>query len=84
MKKRRKYLITAAVILMMAALLSTTAFAASGDVSGAITDTWNSAKTQIKSVVDSVVFPAIDLILAILFFVKLGTAWFDCAPVKAM
>lgn len=32
---------------------------------------------QIKSVVNKVVFPAIDMILAIFFFVKLGTAYFD-------
>ena len=30
-----------------------------------------------KTVVDNVVFPAIDLILAVFFFAKLGTAYFD-------
>lgn len=50
---------------------------ASGDVSGAIEDTWNTASGQIKSVVDKVVFPAIDMLLAIFFFGKLGTAYFD-------
>ena len=64
-----------AVILLMS-LLSVTAFAA-GDVSGAIEDTWNAAKGQVKSVVNNVVFPVVDMILAILFFVKLGTAYFD-------
>ena len=39
--------------------------------------------TQIKTVVDNVVFPVIDMVLAIAFFVKLGTAYFDCAPVRA-
>ena len=35
------------------------------------------ASQQIKTVVDHVVFPAIDLILAVFFFGKLGTAYFD-------
>jgi hypothetical protein len=65
----------AAVMLLMS-LLSVTAFAA-GDVSGAIEDTWNAAKGQVKSVVNNVVFPVIDMILAVLFFVKVGTAYFE-------
>lgn len=50
---------------------------AKGDVSGAIEGAWNSAEGQIKSVVNNVVFPVIDLVLAVFFFVKLGTAYFD-------
>lgn len=50
---------------------------ASGDVAGAIERTWQTASQQIKTVVDHVVFPAIDLILAVFFFGKLGTAYFD-------
>ena len=53
------------------------AFGATGDVAGAVEDTWNSAQGQIKEVVNNVVFPVVDMILAILFFVKLGTAYFD-------
>jgi hypothetical protein len=52
------------------------AFAA-GNVSSAIENTWKSAQTQIKSVVNNVVFPVVDMILAILFFVKLATAYMD-------
>lgn len=52
------------------------AFAA-GDVATAIEQTWTTAQTQVKQVVNNVVFPVIDMILAILFFVKLGTAYFD-------
>ena len=66
-------------VLMMAVMVtmtSVTAFAA-GDVATAIENTWTAAQTQIKSVVNNVVFPVIDMILAILFFVKLGTAYFD-------
>ena len=50
---------------------------AQGDVAGAITSTWDSAKTQIKSIVNNVVFPVIDIILVILLFVKLGTLYMD-------
>jgi len=56
--------------------LSITAFAA-GDVSTAIEQTWNAAKGQIKTVVNNVVFPVVDVVLAVLFFVKIGTAYFD-------
>jgi hypothetical protein len=35
------------------------------------------ASQQIKTVVNKVIFPAIDLILAVFFFVKVGTAYFD-------
>jgi hypothetical protein len=50
---------------------------AAGDVSGAIENAWKSTAGQIKTIVDSVVFPAIDLILAIFFFAKLGLCYFD-------
>ena len=68
--------------MILALLISTMAIPAfatstSGDVSGAIEGTWNSAKGQIQSIVNNVVFPVIDTILVILFFVKLGTAYFD-------
>lgn len=66
------------VILAMACLMATTAFAAgTGDVAGAVESTWSTASAQIKTVVDNVVFPAIDLILAVFFFAKLGTAYFE-------
>lgn len=50
---------------------------AAGNVSGVIQSAWKSAETQIKNVVNNVVFPVIDLILAVFFFVKLGMAYFD-------
>ena len=52
-------------------------YAQSGNVAGAIEGTWKEASQQIKTVVDHVVFPAIDLVLAVFFFAKLGTAYFD-------
>ncbi len=72
--KRAAVIILTIACLML--LLSLTAFAA-GDVSSAIESTWNAAKGQIKTVVNNVVFPVVDVILAILFFVKIGTAYFD-------
>lgn len=72
-KKMAVIILTIACLML---LLSLTAFAA-GDVSSAIESTWNAAKGQIKTVVNNVVFPVVDVILAILFFVKIGTAYFD-------
>ena len=75
-RKIAKNLIMIAVIIALAAYFSLTAFA-SGDVSKAIESTWTSARGQIESVVNNVVFPVLDMILAILFFVKVGSAYFD-------
>ena len=67
--------------VLCAALLFCTIFAipaaATGDVAGAVQSTWTTARGQIRTVVDNVVFPVIDMVLAILFFVKVGTAWFE-------
>ena len=71
-----KILISIAVVVAMLTVSILPAFAA-GDVSSAIQNTWNSAQTQIKNVVNNVVFPAVDMILAILFFVKLAMAYMD-------
>ncbi|MDO4563328.1 MAG: DUF3852 domain-containing protein [Clostridia bacterium] len=68
----------AIVFIVLAALTLTavTAYAA-GDVAGAVESTWTTARGQIKTVVNNVVFPVLDLILAVFFFVKLGSAYFD-------
>ena len=50
---------------------------ASGDVAGAVESTWSTARTQIISVVDNVVFPVIDVMLAVLLFVKVTLAYLD-------
>ena len=71
-----KIIVCMSLMVILIACLSVTAFAA-GDVAGAIENTWTTAQTQIKTVVNKVVFPVVDMILAILFFVKLGTAYFD-------
>ena len=71
-RKGKRILTTIACVLfalVFIAMSSLTAFAA-GDVSSAI-------QSQIKNVVNNVVFPVIDMILAVLFFVKLATAYMD-------
>ena len=75
-KKTMRILLCAVMVAVMFTVSAVPAFAA-GDVAGAIENTWNTAKAQIETVVNNVVFPVIDMILAILFFVKLGTAYFD-------
>ena len=66
----------AILMIAMMSVMSISAFAA-GDVAGAIEGTWTTASTQIKTVVNNVVFPIIDVILAVFFFAKLGLAYFD-------
>ena len=75
-KKFFKILLCSVITVLLVTVFSVTAFAA-GDVAGAIQSTWTTAQSQIKTVVNNVVFPVVDMILAILFFVKLGTAYFD-------
>ena len=79
MSRYRKMIGMLAVIALVVYLCGGTAFAAgsTGDVAGAIESTWNDASDQIKTVVNNVVFPVIDLILAVFFFAKLGMAYFD-------
>lgn len=80
--RRKKIYSVLIMTAVFVSLLSVPAYA-SGDVAGAVESTWSTASQQIKTVVDNVVFPAIDLILAVFFFAKLGMAYFDCAPVMA-
>ena len=78
MMKMKRILTALCVVILLVCMFSVTAYAAgSGDVAGAVESTWKTASQQIKTVVNSVVFPAIDLILAVFFFAKLGTAYFD-------
>ena len=76
MNRKRKILagaLTAALLLS----LSIPAFATSGDVAGAVEQTWTDAAGQIKTVVDTVVFPALTMVLGIAFFVKVALCFFD-------
>lgn len=77
MKKKFSRIICVTLTTIVAmSMMSLCAFA-DGDVAGAIEGTWKTASTQIKQVVNNVVFPIIDVILAVFFFAKLGLAYFD-------
>ena len=76
--KKKKWIMTVFLVLALTMLFGMTVCAAGkGDVAGAIEQTWNTAKAQIQTVVNNVVFPVVDMILAILFFVKVGTSYFE-------
>ena len=68
MKTAKRIMFILSITALLCCLLSVVVFAAGS---------WTAASGQIKSVVNKVVFPAIDMILAIFFFAKLGTAYFD-------
>ena len=81
MKKLKKHLAPVTLALLLCALCSVPAFAApptsSPGVADVVQQTWTAAASQIKTVVNNVVFPALDMILAIAFFGKLAMAYFD-------
>ena len=76
MKKHARIILAVTMTALLMAVLAITCFA-NGDVAGAIEQTWDSAKGQIKQVVNNVVFPVIDLVLAVCFFAKVATAYMD-------
>jgi hypothetical protein len=74
----KKIALVMLIVTVLACMMSVSAFAAgTGDVAGAVEDTWVEARGQIKDVVNNVIFPVIDLILAVLFFVKVATAYLN-------
>ena len=73
---RKRFLPMLTAFYLLAALFCTPALAV-GSVADAVEQTWGDASEQIKTVVDSVVFPALGMVLAIAFFVKLAMAYFD-------
>lgn len=79
MKKKRiaRMLTLACVMMVLVCSMAMPAFATGGNVSGAITDTWTAAQSQIKDIVNNVVFPVIDMILAVLLCVKIATCYMD-------
>ncbi len=88
MKKFKKYLRPLILAMIMVTVLTVPAFASStttstssGNVATVVQSTWTAAAAQIKTVVNNVVFPALDMILAIAFFGKTALAYFDCASV---
>lgn len=72
-----RMLTVACTVMLLVCFLAVPAYATGGNVSGAITDTWTAAQGQIKDIVNNVVFPVIDMVLAVLLFVKIATAYMD-------
>jgi len=77
LKKITVLLCAAAILCVLIPTAVYGAGAGAGTVSTAIESTWKDAAAQIKTVTNNVIFPAVDLVLAILFFVKLSTSYFD-------
>ena len=74
----KKTMLTSITALLVVMGMSAVCFASGdGDVAGAIESTWTDARSQVVSVVNNVVFPVIDTILAVMFFVKVGMCYFD-------
>ena len=80
MRKNRIRLSSVLIVLVLCAALCVPAFASGGtqgNVSSVVESTWKAAAAQIKTVVNNVVFPALDMVLAIAFFGKLAMSYFD-------
>lgn len=84
MKKYCSRLISALTVLFLCALLCAPTFAAASptpsappSVAAVVESTWKTAARQIKTVVNRVVFPALDMVLTISFFGKLAVSYFD-------
>lgn len=76
-----KTVISIMISVFMLSMVALPVFAegdgSTGNVAQAIESTWTTAKTQVTTVVDNVVFPVVDMILAILFFVKVATTYME-------
>lgn len=76
--KAVKSIIVITMLLVFTLCLAVPCFAAgTGDVAGAVEKTWEATRGQIKQIVNNVIFPIVDLVLAVLFFVKVATAYMD-------
>lgn len=65
MSAKKKCIFKIAIMCLLIAVMigvSTIPVFAAGDVSSAIQSTWTKAQTQIKNVVNNVVFPVVDMI----------------------
>jgi len=75
--KIKRIISVLAVLLVLATITVPVLASGTGDVAGAVQSTWTTARGQIKDIVNNVVFPVLTLILAVFFFIKLGSAYFD-------
>lgn len=79
MSIRKKGIRILLLALVVAALCVVPAFATSsaGNVADAVEQTWTDAAGQIKTVVNTVVFPALTMVLGVAFFVKVAMTYFE-------
>ncbi len=77
MKFKKTFRILAAATLVAAICCAPALAAGNGNVADVVKETWTAAAAQIKTVVDSVVFPALDMVLTIAFFGKVAMSYFD-------
>lgn len=64
MHRKTKRILAAVFALALCLSMPAVAFATGGgDVAGAVQSTWQAASGQIKTVVNNVVFPALDMLL---------------------
>lgn len=77
LKNRKTVLSLVAALIAVMSLSAVCLASGSGDVAGAVESTWTAARSQVVQVVNNVVFPIIDTILAVVFFVKVGMCYFD-------
>ncbi|MDE5769304.1 MAG: DUF3852 domain-containing protein [Oscillospiraceae bacterium] len=77
MKQVKKLLIPALFSSLIFANVSSLSVYAAGDIASAVSGTWTTAREQVESIVNTVVFPVLDVILAILLFVKIGALYLD-------
>ncbi len=79
MSIKKKRIRVLSLALVMAALCVVPAFASSsaGNVADAVEQTWTDAAGQIKTVVNTVVFPALTMVLGVAFFVKVAMTYFE-------
>ena len=79
MTLKKKYVRVLLLALIVAVLWVVPAFASSpaGNVADAVEQTWTDAAGQIKDVVNTVVFPALTMILGVAFFVKVAMTYFE-------
>ncbi|MCI6256526.1 MAG: DUF3852 domain-containing protein [Clostridiales bacterium] len=79
MSIRKKSVRILLLALVVSALCVVPAFATSsaGNVADAVGQTWTDAAGQIKTVVNTVVFPALTMVLGVAFFVKVAMTYFE-------
>lgn len=77
MKQVKKWLISGLFSSLIFADICSISAYATGDIASAVSGTWATARAQVESIVNNVVFPVLDVILAILLFVKIGSLYLD-------